>query len=241
LKCSALAFALATAAFGCREASTYPGFDAAVDAPAFDGASADANTDVMRADSGCPAPARITPEMVPADYLPVQRVTFMDAIDGDTAHFAVPITGRTSVRFLWVNAEEISGAERTAFGARTAQEVARIMSTGTLFQLAKRRARPGSDQPELDMFGRTLALVFMDGDLFQTRLVREGWSAYYTGFGCPSAPLHETLLHAEAEARTNRVGIWAHNHPTNYATVLAQWIGTRGCRPNPFRNQPYCN
>lgn len=241
MKRSSLAFALAAAALGCREAVSYPGFDAEVDVPSVDVATADAPRDVTRADSGCPAPARITPEMVPADYLPVQRATYIRSTDGDTAHFALPIVGETTVRFLWVNTEESSGDERTAFGTRTSQEVARIMAAGTMFQVARHRASAGSSEPELDQFGRTLALVFMDGELFQTRLIREGWTAYYTAFGCPTAPLHQTLLLAEAEARANRVGIWAPNHPTNYVTVFAQWIGTRGCRPNPFRNQPYCN
>jgi endonuclease YncB( thermonuclease family) len=241
LKRSALAFALSLAALGCREAVSYPGFDGATVDVAADGGVTDAPSDVTRADSGCPAPARITPEMVPADYLPAQRVTYLRSTDGDTAHFAFPIVGDTTVRFLWVNSEESSGDERTAFGTRTSQEVARIMAAGTMFQVARHRASAGSSEPELDQFGRTLALVFMDGELFQTRLVREGWTAYYTAFGCPTAPLHQTLLLAEAEARANRLGIWAPNHPTNYATVFAQWIGTRGCRPNPFRNQPYCN
>ncbi|MFO0629298.1 MAG: thermonuclease family protein [Polyangiales bacterium] len=241
MKRPVLALALTTLGFGCREATSYPGFDAAVDAPALDAPSADAGADVMRADSGCPAPARITPEMIPADYLPVQRATYIRSTDGDTAHFALPIVGETTVRFLWVNTEESSGDERTAFGAYTSQQVARIMAAGAMFQVARHRASAGSSEPELDQFGRTLALVFMDGELLQTRLVREGWTAYYTAFGCPTAPLHQTLLLAEAEARANRLGIWAPNHPTNYATVFAQWIGTRGCRPNPFRNQPYCN
>jgi endonuclease YncB( thermonuclease family) len=237
----ALAFALAVTCFGCREAVSYPDFDGAAVDVAVDVSPADAPRDVTRADSGCPAPARITPEMVPADYLPAQRATYLRSTDGDTAHFAFPIVGDTTVRFLWVNCEESSGDERTAFGSYTSQQVARIMAAGTMFQVARHRASAGSTEPELDQFGRTLALVFMDGELLQTRLIREGWSAYYTAFGCPTAPLHQTFLLAEAEARANRVGIWAPNHPTNYATVFAQWIGTRGCRPNPFRNQPYCN
>ena len=36
-------------------------------------------------------------------------------------------------------------------------------------------------------------------------------------------------------------GIWRAGHPTDYAAVFAQWIPQRNaCRPNPFRNQPYC-
>lgn len=192
-------------------------------------------------DSGCPASPRITPDNLPADYLPAQRVTYIRAVDGDTAHFAFPIVGEVTVRFLWMNAEETHGAETTAFGLRTAAEVARIMGGAGLFQVAKHRARAGSTEPELDQFGRTLGLVFMDGELLQARLIREGWSAYYTDFGCATQPIHTALLYAEAEARANRRGIWAPGHPTNYAPVFARWIGPRGCRPNPFTGQRYCN
>lgn len=214
---------------------------AAPDAPAAPDVPAAVDAGPPAADSGCPAPARITPDNLPVEYLPAQRVTYIRGVDGDTAHFAFPIVGDTTVRFLWVNCEESHGAETTAFGVRTAAEVERIMLSGNVFHVARRRAAAGSDQPQLDPFMRTLGLVFMDGELLQTRLVREGWSAYYTDFGCPQAPIHASLLYAEAEARANRRGIWAPGHPTNYAEVFSRWIGTRGCRPNPFVGQRYCN
>ena len=94
--------------------------------------------------------------------------------------------------------------------------------------------------PDLDPFDRWLGLVFVDGELFETRLVREGLSAYFTEFGCAPEPLHTALLLAEAEARANRRGIWAPGHPTDYAAVFSRWFGSSRCRPNPFRNQPYC-
>lgn len=237
LKTRALALTLALLPSACREATTYVGYDG--DIPD-DVVAVDAVADAPQVDSGCPVIPRITPDTVPSDYLPPQRVTYIRSADGDTAHFAFPIVGDTTVRFLWVNTEESSGAERTAFGAATSAAVARIMQSGTVFHVAPHRLRAGSTMPELDMFGRTLALVFMDGELLQTRLVREGWSAYYTAFGCPTPPIHQSLLYAEAEARANQRGIWAPRHPTNYATVFATWIGNRGCRPNPYRSQPYC-
>lgn len=233
---------------GCGDAvstSTPPRDAAASDVPAAD---RPAVTDVPAvdagpptADSGCPASPRVTPDTVPADYLPAQRVTYIRGVDGDTAHFAFPIVGETTVRFLWVNTEESHGAETTAFGVRTAAEIERIMQSGTTFHVAPHRASAGSSQPQLDPYMRTLALVFMDGELLQTRIVREGWSAYYTDFGCPTPPIHQSLLYAEAEARANRRGIWAPGHPTNYAEVFSRWIPRNGCRPNPFLNQRYCN
>ena len=134
------------------------------------------------------------------------------------------------------------GAETTAFGRTTSTAVGEMLRAAReiVVDQQEHATRPG--QPRLDQFGRSLAIIFVDGDLFQTRLVREGWSAYYTDFGCAPEPIHSSLLFAEAEARANRRGIWAPGHPTNYADVLTRWIGTgtRACRPNPFRNQSYC-
>lgn len=240
---------LSLLALGCGDPVSYGGpFDASApdvpsaDVVSVDAASPPADAGPMLVDSGCPAPVRVTLDDVPADYLPPQRVTYIRGVDGDTAHFAFPIVGETTVRFLWVNTEESHGPETTVFGVRTAAEVARIMGEGTVFHVAPHRRSAGSNLPQLDPFMRTLALVFMDGELLQTRIVREGWSAYYTDFGCPTAPVHASLLYAEAEARANQRGIWAPRHPTNYREVFSRWIPTRGaCRPNPFLGQRYCN
>jgi micrococcal nuclease len=163
-------------------------------------------------------------------------VDFVRTVDGDTAHFMVNGT-ETVVRFLYVNAEETHGAEATDFGLATVPLVDRMLRSSRL-QIAPQRATNG--RPMQDAFGRTLALVFANDELVQTRIVREGLSAYYTQFGCANAPVHLSLLNAEAEARANRRGIWAPGHPTNYADVFMRWFGRSTCRPNPFLGQPYC-
>lgn len=186
--------------------------------------------------SGCPAPATIAATSSITGFLPAVSVDFVRTVDGDTAHFMVNGT-ETVVRFIYINAEETHGAETTAFGLATVPIVDRMLRSSTL-KIAPQRASNG--QPMTDTFGRTLALVFANDELVQTRIVREGLSAYYTQFGCAPSPVHLSLLYAEAEARANQRGIWEPGHPTNYATVLAQWIGRSTCRPNPFMGQPYC-
>lgn len=192
-------------------------------------------------DSGCPAPQRITPQQLPAGFLAPRTVTLQGTVDGDTAHFSWPVTGRITVRFLWANTEESMGAETTAFGTYTTAQVGQMLRAAREIVVVQQQhaTRPG--QPAVDQFGRSLAVVFVDGDLFETRLVREGWTAYYTDFNCAPEPLHSVLLSAEAEARAAMRGIWRPGHPTDYAAVFARWIPLRNaCRPNPFRNQPYC-
>lgn len=186
--------------------------------------------------SGCPAPATVSPTPTISGFLAAVNVDFVRTVDGDTAHFMVNGT-ETVVRFIYINAEETHGAETTAFGLATVPIVDRLLRSSRL-QIAAQRGSNG--QPNTDTFGRTLALVFADGELVQTRIVREGLSAYYTQFGCAPSPVHLSLLYAEAEARANQRGIWAPGHPTNYSEVLARWIGRSTCRPNPFMGQPYC-
>lgn len=103
--------------------------------------------------------------------------------------------------------------------------------------VAIREDTQNEGQPDLDPFDRALGLVFIDGELFQSRIVREGLSPYYTAFGCVNEPAN--LLHSEAEARANQRGVWRPDHPKDYRVVMADWIGNRTCRPNPYE-RAYC-
>lgn len=208
------------------------------DAPGGD-AGGDAGGDVSR--SSCPPPPRVTPaDLMGRGYLAPAVVTYLRTVDGDTAHFGFPGTGDRTVRFLFVNTEETRGAEMTAFGVATSNVVQGYLRAAreTVVVVREEPSRPGT--PDLDPFGRWLALIFLDGELLQTRIIREGLSAYYTQFGCAPGPVHTALLYAEAEANAARLGIWAEGHPTDYRPVLETWIrGGRNCRPNPFLG-PYC-
>ncbi len=201
-----------------------------------DTADDDASTPVSKT---CPKPPVITPETVPGNgFLAPITVTLKFVVDGDTAHFGYPNGVETIVRFLYVNTEESHGKETTPYGVETADKVKAIFAAGKSFVVVPEEgSTPGT--PHLDPYDRTLALVFVDGTLFQTRLVAEGLSAYYTVFGCAQSPIHQSLLYSEAAAYENKIGIWKDDHPTNYAVVLKQWIGTKTCRPNPY-TAPYC-
>jgi len=190
-------------------------------------------------ESGCPAPPVVSPDDLPTGYLPAVSANFDYIVDGDTAHFLFADGERIS-RFLFVNTEESHGAETTDFGVATTPIVGGWLDAGTEIRIAFQRDSQDPTMPRLDPYDRWLSLIFVDGELLQTRIVREGLSAYYTQFGCPPSPIHESLLYAEAEARANERGIWAPGHPTDYEQVLGSWIGNRTCRPNPFDNEPYC-
>lgn len=198
----------------------------------------DAERDTGPEPSPCPAPVAPTPADVPEGYLASAAVELVRVVDGDTAHFL--FDGREEiVRFLYVNTEESHGSETTAFGTATEARVRDEIEAATEIVVAVREEWDAPGEPDLDPYDRWLSLVFVDGTLFQTHLVQEGLSAYYTRFGCAPDPVHTSMVFAEAEARAARRGIWAAGHPTDYEDVLESWIGDSDCRPNPYR-EPYC-
>jgi len=186
-----------------------------------------------RCDAGAASTAGTSVQPVPdaiSGYLAPQVVPLTVPVDGDTAHFGFP-TGDRSVRFVYVNTEEIYGGRSTPFGVESAQHVTAILRSARSIAVALRANPAAPDRPEVDRYGRLLGLIFVDGTLLQTRIVREGWSAYYNAYGCAPPPMHAELLAAETEARERGAGIWARGHPVDYRAEIARWVRTNGCRP----------
>lgn len=198
----------------------------------------DAGSDAAVVQNPCPAPIAPTPLEVPEGYLPPEVVRLVRVVDGDTAHFMFG-DREEIVRFLYVNTEESHGEETTQFGLDTEDRAREEITAAHEIVVAVREDRDLPGWPDLDPYDRWLSLVFVDGELYQTHLVREGMSAYYTRFGCAPEPVHTSLVDAEAEANAAHRGIWAPGHPTDYEDVLRSWMGRFHCRPNPY-DEPYC-
>lgn len=186
----------------------------------------------------CPAPSKIAPAKFDG-YLAAAVVTFHRGVDGDTAHFDFPSEPDQVVRFQFINAEETSGDNKTDYGLETSAIVTDILRDATSIAIALQETAPGSGLPNHDDFGRLLGLVFVDGDLLQTKIVRDGRSPYFARYGCAPGAVHDAILFAEAEAFLAQRGIWAPDHPTKYQSFQSYWVGPTGCRPNPYKT-PYC-
>jgi endonuclease YncB( thermonuclease family) len=236
----AVGIVAALAAGGCRRTpgGDGPGADAGRDTGAGEldaGGVADAG---MLRDGGCPAPETISTDEIPARYLPAMPAELLETVDGDTARVYTRGVS-TTLRFLHVNTEESGGPEMTPFGRYSSSVVAGWLRAAVRIDVAPQDDPRSPGNPDLDPYDRWLSLIFLDGELLQTRIIREGLSAYYTEFGCAGEPVHRALVRAEAEARANQRGIWAADHPRDYGPVLDMWIDD-ACRPNPFIGQPYC-
>jgi endonuclease YncB( thermonuclease family) len=224
----------------CSSKAAAPIEDEPVDSGTADSAVVDTGVAEVASDVGvksaCPAPASIGIADVPTGYLPPEDVNLNYDVDGDTAHFYFK-SGEHIVRFLFVNTEEVYGAEVTDFGVKSKAAVKAILEGATKIQVVVRQGKTAG-MPDLDPYDRWLGLVFVDGVMLETRIVQEGWSAYYTKYGCAPGKLHDSLLYAEAEAYAAKRGVWEVGHPTDYKPILADW-GAAKCGADPFAG-PLC-
>lgn len=230
-----LSAVLATAAIGCSAAS--------------DGETSEASANLdQQGASWCPTAETLSLQQSPSDYLRPIEVKLDSALDGDTAYFRLTSGTVQRVRFMHINAEEVthsvgsqhSNAKATPFGQYTKTYVRNLLQNAKTIHIASHRSPTSWYSPEADVFGRWLALVWVDGELLQRRLVGEGFSAYYTKYGCAKGKLHDLLLRSEAEANQQNKGVWSSDHRDEHRAILEEWIKTNSCRPNPFEGDFYC-
>ena len=139
------------------------------------------------------------------DYLPFLNISEMQAtvvrvIDGDTIE--VDIVGmRYKVRYIGIDTPELD--DRRAEYCALAQEATRYnreLVEGKTVRLEK-------DVSGTDNYGRLLRYVYVDDILVNAELVRQGlaWAKPYP----PDIKYQDTLEKAEAEAKQDKIGIWA--------------------------------
>ena len=196
----------------------------------------------------CPTAATLEVADSPSDYMAPIEVTLDSVIDGDTAYFELRSGTVERVRFMHINAEEVrhsdaspaQNAKATPFGEMTKAHVNDVLGHAAKIEIATHRDPNDANKPETDVFGRWLALVWVDGKLLQQQLIADGYSGYYTKDGCAQGKLHDALLWSEADANQHNRGVWDPQYQNEHLPVLSQWIGLDQCRPNPLKGQHYC-
>lgn len=148
------------------------------------------------------------PEFVPEPPGPETIVRVKRVVDGDT--LVILNGGREErVRMLNVDTPESvhpDAKKNTTWGRRASDFTKRELENRQV------RIEEASEETEVgdekDRYGRVLAYVLVDGENFNVRLVREGYSFYETKYGKSRRYDHEFRL-AEAEAKSNQRGLWA--------------------------------
>ena len=116
-------------------------------------------------------------------------------VDGDTVDVnGCAAAGR--IRLILVNTPEISPGE--CFGKQAAAH--------TTERLLNRQVGLEKDKSETDSFGRFLRYIWVDGELFNEHLVREGYAA--VGIYPPDVKYLARMEAAEQEAKAHGRGLW---------------------------------
>jgi len=121
-------------------------------------------------------------------------------VDGDTIRVDLD-DGATSVRLIGIDTPETDGpfTEEECFGA----DATRFTDAA----LAGRDVELEFDVERTDRFDRTLAYVWVDGTLFNERIVREGYAVLATF--PPNVRYVDRLTAAQRQARHEQRGLWS--------------------------------
>jgi len=126
-------------------------------------------------------------------------VQVVQVVDGDTIR--VDLGGReTPVRLIGIDTPERDGpfTDEECFGARA--------SRFTADALDGRRVDLEFDVERTDRFDRTLAYIWVEGSLFNERILREGYAVLATF--PPNVRYVQRLRAAQRRARDARAGLW---------------------------------
>lgn len=138
----------------------------------------------------------------PSAALPAGTATVVRAVDGDT--IVVDIAGAEErVRFIGIDTPESVSQDRPVecFGPESKARTAELLPAGT-------RVRLERDVEARDKYDRLLAYVIRDSDgvLVNLLLVQEGFAEAISY--PPNLAHQDELERAEAQARTEHLGLW---------------------------------
>lgn len=131
------------------------------------------------------------------------KVKLDKCVDGDTAKFVIKDEVKT-VRFLSINTPEIKhGAnEAEAYGDEAKNYTCDALKSASSIKL---QYDPKSD--ETDKYGRVLAWVFVDDELLQEKLIREGLAE--VKYDYDDYLYTNDLKSLEVLAQDSHMGIWS--------------------------------
>ena len=145
-------------------------------------------------------PVGSTSSSSPASPTSTVRAQVIRVVDGDTIHVLLDGSDVT-IRLIGIDTPEVEGSftERECFGTNA--------SGYTHAALDGQRVDLEFDVERLDRYERTLAYVWLDGELFNERIVRDGYAVAATF--PPNVKYVGDFLAGEREARNAGRGLWS--------------------------------
>lgn len=131
------------------------------------------------------------------------EVTLDKCIDGDTAWFNVD-GKKTKVRFLYIDTPE-STNEIEPYGKEASEYTEKQLTNASTIELEL-----NNDGETVDKYDRMLAWVFVDGQLLQEKLAREGLVEKFYDYGYEYT-YKDDIIAAKNEALRAKRGIYNNN------------------------------
>lgn len=131
------------------------------------------------------------------------EVSLIQCVDGDTAWFDVE-GEKTKVRFLYIDTPE-STKQIEAYGKEASK-----YTEEQLLKASKIELELNNDGDTKDKYDRTLAWVFVDGELLQEKLASEGLVEKFYDYGYDYT-YKTKIINADKEAKRAKKGIYSVN------------------------------
>lgn len=130
-------------------------------------------------------------------------VTLDKCVDGDTAWFNIDGES-TKVRFLYIDTPE-STNQIEPYGKEASAYTKNELTNAKTIELELNK-----DGDSKDKYDRLLVWVFVDGELLQEKLAKEGLVEKFYDYGYDYTYKQE-IIDADNEARSNHLGIYSGN------------------------------
>ncbi len=137
------------------------------------------------------------------------EVTLNKCIDGDTAWF-IENDELIKVRFLAIDSPE-STIKKQPFGKEASDFTCKILKNALTIEI---EYDPNSDK--VDKYDRKLAWIFIDGELLQYKIVKNGYAQVAYIYG--NYKYTESLYEAQKYASSNKLNIWSQE--TDTTTII---------------------
>lgn len=129
-----------------------------------------------------------------------QVVTLYKCVDGDTAWFIMN-GEKVKSRFLYIDTPE-STNKKEYLGKEASEYTKNQLENATTIEVEF-----NEDGDQYDKYNRALLWVFVDGELLQEKIAREGYCKKYYDYGCDYKYKNE-IIKADREAKRNHVGLY---------------------------------
>lgn len=160
-------------------------------------------------------------------------VEVLAVVDGDTVKVDLEDEPE-NLRILALDTEEsrpVPGKPHTPWGVAAKEEATSFLPEGSTITIEF----PGDEPVDTclrryrDNYDRPLVYVHKNGEDFQERMIRQGYSPYFTKYGYAHfEPYHDRYIEAERQAQADHIGVWDQldvngKEMRNYDTLCAWW------------------